>query len=834
MKNKFVTVLPFILWSLIATVSLLWNLQLIATINISHPESDTSTLTLAFTHFIIWLIGIITIHLIRAFILQQSTGLKESKEKISQQSKVLDAIKKEKDELLNDFQLQSKKLAQHNKDLVRLSQTRAVTNRLLLDSLEPLTLKEHLEEAMFLITAIPWFALQPKGAIFLWDENKQELNLKAQYGIAAPLLSLCATVPNGHCVCGLAAKSRKTIFVNKMDEKHSNTFAGMEDHGHYCLPILMGEKLLGVLNLYVDKDHIPSDDEEIFLRVITSTLAGTIVRCQQDEQLTSAKKVAEESTKAKSLFLANMSHEIRTPMNAIVGLGHLLLQTELTNKQKNYLNKISFSSQILLNIINNILDFSKIEAGKLDLESTNFNLNELLHNVIMLAEQKSKTKGVELQLSFADNLPCMLTGDPLRLGQIITNLLDNAVKFTETGTIKISIQTINQAQNNIEYQFCVKDSGIGMYPEQQAELFKPFNQADSSTTRKFGGTGLGLSISKQLAEIMGGKIWLESEIGKGSTFSFTAKFLLSDNKDDRYLNIDEIKTKADSYPAFNNGVRPTLDKIVGARILLVEDNEINQEVAKEILEQEGLEVEVVKDGYEAVLAIETKKLQFDAVLMDIQMPIMDGYQATRIIRNNPKNNTLPIIAMTANATPQDRENTLAAGMNDHINKPIDVKILFGCLKQFIKPTNKTKDPDKAQPNKNKLDFSDCLPSELPGIDIALGLEILGDNRSLLARLLMMFYEKNQDVGKEMRSIVAKGDFQEIRGFLHKISGTASNIAAQDFFTVIKDLSTAVKELEKEGATDLSSLNPQLEQFDAALEDILESGRILNKIATKIK
>ncbi|MBF0445683.1 MAG: response regulator [Magnetococcales bacterium] len=834
MKYRIITVLAFLLWSLIATVSLLWNLQLFTIFSSSYPETGTSTFTLASLHLLIWIFGIIAIYMMRKYISQLNLRLAQTKQELDMQKNSFDVIKQEKSKLLIEFSQQAAKIAQRNKALERLSQTRAVTNRLLLDSLEPLSLTEHLEEAMFLITAIPWFALQPKGAIFLWDEKNQELALKVQHGLSSPLLTLCSTVQKGHCICGLAAQRKKTVFISHMDEKHSNTFSGMEDHGHYCLPIVMGEKLLGVLNLYVNKGHAPTDEEEIFLRVITSTLAGIIVRCQQDEQLTKAKQIAEKSTKAKSIFLANMSHEIRTPMNAIVGLGHLLLQTELSTKQQNYLHKINFSSQILLNIINNILDFSKIEAGKLDLENTDFNLNELLHNVIMLAEQKSRAKGVDLQLSFADNLPCMLTGDSLRLGQIITNLIDNAVKFTDSGKITISIEAQIPSQNNIVYQFSVEDSGIGMHPEQQAELFKPFNQADSSTTRKFGGTGLGLSISKQLVELMGGKIWLESELDKGSIFSFTVNLSLTNAGDKKYLSMEEINSRANLIGSSKAQDKPSLAPIRGARILLVEDNEINQEVAKEILEQEGLEVEVVNDGYEAVIAIETKNLIFDAVLMDVQMPIMDGYQATRIIRNNPSNNELPIIAMTANATTQDRENTLASGMNDHINKPIDVKVLFSCLLQFIKPTKPKKVAAKTPPPKDKLDFTDNFPSELPGIDIKKGLEILGNNRALFARLLMMFDDMNQNLGSELRTIIANGDTQEARSFLHKISGTASNIAAQEFLVAITNLSTAIKQQEKEGDTKLTGLDSHLDKFDTTLEEILETGRILKKLASKIK
>ncbi len=252
---------------------------------------------------------------------------------------------RERSELLGQLLQKSSKLAKQNKELELLGQIRAVTNRLLIDALEPLSLMEHLEEAMFLITSTPWFGIQQRGSIFLMDEAAGELVLAVHNQLSDPLLSLCARVPIGHCLCGRAAESRQVIFTNHLEERHEIRFEGMEQHGHYCLPILTGDRLLGVLNLYVEHNHTPTSEEANFLRAVTSTLAGIIVRAEQDEQLAEAKRRAEEGTRAKSAFLANMSHEIRTPINAILGLGHLLARTQLSGQQLDYLRKFSFSSQ---------------------------------------------------------------------------------------------------------------------------------------------------------------------------------------------------------------------------------------------------------------------------------------------------------------------------------------------------------------------------------------------------------------------------------------------------------------------------------------------------------
>jgi PAS domain S-box-containing protein len=530
-------------------------------------------------------------------------------------------------------------------------------------------------------------------------------------------------------------------------------------------------------------------------------------RKQMEEELIEAKQTADEANKAKSDFLANMSHEIRTPMNAVIGMTHLALKTELTAKQKDYLHKIQSSANSLLGIINDILDFSKIEAGKLDMESVDFNLDDVLDNLGNLVSVKAQEKeDLEVLFATAQNVPRFLVGDPLRLGQILINLSNNAVKFTDSGEIVVSTERVEKNKDRITLKFSVSDTGIGLTEEQTSKLFQSFSQADTSTTRKYGGTGLGLAISKKLANMMGGEIWVNSEPGKGSTFSFTATFglgredvkkrfapapdlrgmkalVVDDNPTSREILGDMLESfsfdvtlaatgqegiaeveKADKdkpyemvimdwkmpgmdgieaskrikeHPGLSHiphivmvtaygreevmqkaekigldglllkPVSPSVlfDTIIqahgekvpdtsritqgqkeaqalalirGAKILLVEDNEINQQVAKEILEGADLIVSLADDGQQAVNMV--KENHYDVILMDIQMPVMDGYTATREIRNlKPEIRNVPIIAMTAHAMAGDEEKSLQAGMNGHVTKPIDPDQMFTTL-----------------------------------------------------------------------------------------------------------------------------------------------------------
>jgi len=376
---------------------------------------------------------------------------------------------------------------------------------------------------------------------------------------------------------------------------------------------------------------------------------------------------AEETAKMKSQFLANMSHEIRTPINGIVGMSYLVLQTDLTPRQRSYIEKIEESSKSLLAIINDILDLSKIESGKLVIDKVNFNLNKVIKNSLDLIRFNAKKKGLKIKVKYEGNVPKRLYGDSLRLSQILNNLLSNAVKFTQKGEIRL---TIKRAKGDI-FRFEVKDTGIGLKKEEQKKIFKAFSQADGSTTRDYGGTGLGLTISKQLVELMGGKIWVESEYGKGSSFIFELELKEVQIEDENIdINIENSKIQT--------RLKRDINLLKNCKILLAEDNEINQEIILGLLENSSIKLDIAKNGKEAIEKF--KQNRYTLILMDIQMPVMDGYEATKIIREIDKN--IPIIAITANAMKEDIKKSAKYGMNSHINKPIEVEELYEVILRY--------------------------------------------------------------------------------------------------------------------------------------------------------
>lgn len=625
-------------------------------------------------------------------------------------------------------------------------------------------------------------------------------------------------------------------------------------------------------------------------------------RVETERQLQEARDVAEEANRSKSDFLANMSHEIRTPMNAVIGFSHLALQTELTDRQMDYLNKIQSSATALLGIINNILDFSKIEAGKLTVESSVFELDDVIDQVCAMTCLRAEEKDLEVMISRAPNIPGTLIGDSLRLSQVLTNLAGNAVKFTHHGDIVISVTIAEKTTDSVLLRFAVKDTGIGLDDTQISRLFQSFSQADTSTTRQYGGTGLGLAISKSLVELMNGEIGVDSEPGMGSTFHFTARFgyageetedeikptnlsgrriLVADDRlaareifvetlesfgletvsvdsgksalemleqtseangfdfavidwkmpgMDGIETLDEIKkSKAIAYkpacilataygrdevvnaidhldvvdvlakPVGPSVLLDSLQKaigapgavrkrvtykpsrdvdaiqgILGADVLLVEDNEINQQVATELLEGCGLIVSVAENGQKALDALAAGDRAFDVILMDVQMPVMDGYEATANIRANQDWAHVPIVAMTAHALSTDRDMCLDAGMDDHLTKPIDPDILFETLVRWIKPADRTFHEMK----KVRIpQTAEALPDSLPGFDIETGLMSVSGNKELYLSLLDQFRNNHADAHIKIKQCVKTGDIETAQRIAHTMKSVTAAIGA---------------------------------------------------------
>ena len=558
-------------------------------------------------------------------------------------------------------------------------------------------------------------------------------------------------------------------------------------------------------------EHLRRSEQElvVYNRNLEQTVVERTVELSEiNHRLEEAVGRAEDASRAKSRFLATMSHEIRTPMNAILGLGYLALQADPPPRLRDYLAKMTTSADGLLRLLNDLLDMSRIEAGGLFLEETAFPLPATLQRLLNVMAAEASRKGLTLQVRATPDTPEYLVGDPLRLEQVLLNVVGNAVKFTHEGGVALAIRSLEAEAGEVTLLFTVTDTGIGMTPEQAAAIFEPFVQGDSSITRRFGGAGLGLSICRQLVALMGGEITVKSQPGQGSVFTFSARFRRGSAPD----------VGAESFP---EPVASVVD-LRGRRLLVAEDLLLNQQVIRELLEQQGAVVTLVGSGRDAVAAVTAAPDGFDAVILDLQMPELDGYEAARQIRTHRSAERLPLIAMTAHAQEEVRQECLSVGMNDHLTKPVQPELLYACLARWLCPPDTKAVPEAGDVRHcREPDLPFHLPGlDLPGLEVARGVELLGGNEAIYRQLVAGFALDAKLRRVELGEAVAAERRPEVLKQLHALKGMAGSIAAPRLQTSVFALEAAVGEGR---SAELAGL---LLHMDEALDEVLISAASL--------
>jgi two-component system, sensor histidine kinase and response regulator len=529
-------------------------------------------------------------------------------------------------------------------------------------------------------------------------------------------------------------------------------------------------------------------------------MVGTLheIGAEKDAQveLADLKEEAAAAAAAKRVYIDNVSHEIRTPLAAIIGLSQLCLNTKPTDKQRDYLTKTEQAAQDLHRLFNDILDFSRMEAGGLKLDSGPFQLRNLLGHVDALMRPLARAKGLELQIERGEALPAVLTGDPTRLEQVIVNLVSNAIKFTGKGSVCVSALVQAQDAGRVTLEFRVSDTGIGLQPQQIGQIFEAHNQADNSTTRQFGGIGLGLAISKRLVERMGGSIWVTSTPGIGSTFYFTAQY-----------------TRAEAPPAPAAPIEPAIapsggrQRLRDARILVVEDNRFNQQIVMEFLEAAGAQVTIADNGARALQSLGGEP-RFDVVLMDVQMPVMDGHEATRRIRANPSTSDIPVIALTANTLTADRLACSNSGMNDFEPKPIDPERLYATIARWL---------PNPQTEAGKRATTATSPAASAGIDRSALARLVNYDPVKIRRFALKFVENSRATLLEMQNTSKHSDLVALGRLAHRLKSSAATVGAEAFSTLCKELELACQKNDAVQAAQLvAELAPALEGVNAEL------------------